>query len=24
MMKFGGGGGKKGKKGFSLPPGLGM
>jgi signal recognition particle subunit SRP54 len=24
MMKFGGAGGKKGKKGFSLPPGLGM
>ncbi|HEU4866603.1 MAG TPA: signal recognition particle protein [Actinomycetota bacterium] len=24
MMKFGVGGGKKGKKGFSLPPGLGM
>ncbi len=24
MMKFGAGGGKKGKKGFSLPPGLGM
>ncbi|HYN99856.1 MAG TPA: adenylyl-sulfate kinase, partial [Actinomycetota bacterium] len=24
MMKFGPGGGKKGKKGFSLPPGLGL